>query len=60
MRCTALSAARVVKELLTGDASTRLEGPAAIDVPALCDRDYKLNMYSYTMVSRPALMVQAG
>jgi hypothetical protein len=37
--------------MLVGDASTRLEGPTAIDVPALTDRDYKLSVYSYTTVS---------
>ncbi|WIA13448.1 hypothetical protein OEZ85_007028 [Tetradesmus obliquus] len=39
---------KVIKELLVGEASTRLEGPTAIDVPALTDRDYKLSVYSYT------------
>lgn len=39
---------RVIKELLVGEASTRLEGASAVDVPALCDRDYKLGVYSYT------------
>eukprot|EP00775_Hariotina_reticulata_P008964 gene8964-9139_t len=39
---------RVIKEMLSGEASTRLEGATAIDVPALCDREYKLGLYSYT------------
>lgn len=39
---------RVIKELLVGEASTRLDGATAIDVPALCDREYKLSVYSYT------------
>mgnify|MGYP003590975709 CR=1 FL=1 len=43
-----LPCCRVIKELIAGEASTRLEGAAAIDVPALCDRDYKLSLYSYT------------
>lgn len=43
---------RVIKELLVGEASTRLEGPTAIDVPALTDRDYKLSVYSFNTVSR--------
>lgn len=43
-----LPAARVVKELLAGEPSTRLDGAAAIDVPALSEREYKLGMYSYT------------
>ena len=38
---------RVIKELLVSEVSTRLEGAAAIAVPALCDRDYKLGIYSY-------------
>jgi hypothetical protein len=42
---------RVIKEMLSGEASTRLEGPTAIDVPALCDREYKLGLYSYTQVN---------
>lgn len=41
---------RVIKELLVGEASTRLEGAGAIDVPALLDREYRLNLYSYTQV----------
>jgi hypothetical protein len=48
----------VVKELLAGEPSTRLEGGAAIDVPALLDREYRLNLYSYTQVrpqGQPAL-----
>lgn len=43
---------RVIKELLSGEASTRLEGAGAIDVPALLGREYRLNMYSYTQVRR--------
>jgi len=42
---------RVIKELLTGEPSTRLEGAGAIDVPALLDREYRLNMYSFTQVT---------
>lgn len=38
----------MIKELLVGDISTRVEGATAIDVPALCDREYKLTVYSYT------------
>lgn len=45
-----LNAHRVIKELLVGEPSTRLEGASAIDVPALLDREYRLNMYSYTQV----------
>lgn len=45
---------RVIKELLAGETSTRLEGAGAIDVPALLDREYRLNLFSYTQV-RPAL-----
>jgi hypothetical protein len=41
----------VVRELLSGEGSTRLEGAAAIDVPALLDREYRLNLYSFTQVS---------
>jgi hypothetical protein len=48
---------RVIKEMLAGDASTRLEGPTAIDVPALTDRDYKLSVYSYTTVSARAQLI---
>jgi hypothetical protein len=40
----------VIKELLAGEQSTRLEGAGAIDLPALLDREYRLNMYSYTQV----------
>lgn len=40
----------MIKELLVGEPSTSLEGAGAIDVPALLDREYRLNMYSYTKV----------
>jgi hypothetical protein len=40
----------VIKELLAGEPSTSLEGAGAIDVPALLDREYRLNMFSYTQV----------
>lgn len=52
---------RVTKELLAGEASTRLEGAAAIDVPALLDREYRLNLYSYTQVrGLPAKLAAAA
>lgn len=45
-----VSCVRVVKEVLAGEPSTRLEGAGAIDVPALLDREYRLNLYCYTQV----------
>lgn len=48
--CCPPCAFRVIKELLVGEPSTRIEGAGAIDVPALLDREYRLNVYSYTQV----------
>jgi hypothetical protein len=43
---------RVLVERLTADKATKLEGSELVDVPALCNRDYKLNFYSYTQVRK--------
>ncbi len=51
----------VIIQRKVADVATQLEGSEWVDVPALCNKEYRLNFYAYTQVGgmRAAVLAEA-